>query len=135
MILITGTDPVVDATCAALEGSGRAYRRVETLDAGGAWGAGATTVVLVEPLPRAGATASASGHGLREIISAASAPGVRSAILVTPRPDADAELRAVRRSGIPPHAGQTGDVVPPAEVTWTELLARAGATPKPVAGA
>jgi hypothetical protein len=94
---------------------------------------------------------------------------------VTPRPDADAELRAVRRSGIPytilrplpmierasdpdgpvlvrreladapatavasemivdavigvldaTACGQTLDIAPPPEVTWRELLARAG---------
>jgi uncharacterized protein YbjT (DUF2867 family) len=139
--------------------------------------------MLVEPLPRVGATASASERGLSEIISAANAPGVRSAIIVTPRPDADAQLREVRRSGIPytilrplpvieragdankpvlvtrelvgapatavtadmvvdavvrvldgSACGQTLDVAPPADMTWSELLARAGVTPKPVAG-
>jgi hypothetical protein len=136
---------------------------------------------LVEPLSRVGAPASASERGLREIISAANAPGVRTAIIVTPRPDADAELRAVRRSGIPytivrplpvfervagadervlvardlsaapasavtvdlvvesviealegGQCGRTLDLAPPPGMTWAELLARAGVTPKPV---
>ena len=39
--------------------------------------------------------------GKDSIVSAANAPGVRAAILVTPRADGDVELRAVRRSGIP----------------------------------
>ena len=182
MILITGNDTIVDALCSALDSLERPYRRVDKLDAVHAWELHATTVILVEPLPRVGATASASERGLREIISAANAPGVRSAIIVTPRPDADAELRAVRRSGIPytilrplpvveracdpekpvlvardladtpataltsdmvvaavtgvldgSACGQTLDVAPPSEMTWSELLARAGVTPKPVA--
>ena len=182
MILITGNDPIVDGVCSALDSLGRPYRRVDQLDANYAWELHATTMILVEPLPRVAATASASERGLREIISAANAPGVRSAIIVTPRPDADAELRAVRRSGIsytilrplpvierasdpdkpvlvtrelagtPATAvtaemvvdavvavldgsacGQTLDIAPPPEMTWTELLARAGVTPKPVA--
>jgi uncharacterized protein YbjT (DUF2867 family) len=141
--------------------------------------------MLVESLPRVATTASeraASRRGLREIIAAANAPGVRSAIIVTPRPDDDAELRAVRRSGIPytilrppavveratdPDAsvlvsrelasaratavsadmvvdalvgvldggacGQSIDITPPPEMTWAELLARVGVSPKPVA--
>ena len=184
MILITGYDTIVDALCSALDSLGRPYCRVDKLDADHAWELRATTVILVEPLPRVGATASASAseRGLREIISAANAPGVRSAIIVTPRPAADAELRAVRRAGIPytilrplpvvEHAsdpdkpvlvardladapataitpdmvaaavtgvldgsacGQTLDIAPPSEMTWSELLARAGVTPKPVA--
>ena len=182
MILITGNDTIVDALCSALDSLGRPYRRADELDADHAWELHATTVILVEPLPRVGATASASERGLREIISAANAPGVRSAIIVTPRPDADAELRAVRRSGIPytilrplpvveqasdpdepvlvarelagaPAAaitpdmvvaavtgvldgsacGQTLEIAPPSDLTWSELLARAGAIPKPVA--
>ncbi|HTR54602.1 MAG TPA: hypothetical protein VMJ10_28115 [Kofleriaceae bacterium] len=182
MILISGNDPIVDGLCSALDSLGRPYRRVDNLDAGHAWELHATTVMVVESLPRVTATASASERGLRELISAANAPGVRSAIIVTPRPDADAELRAVRRSGIPytilrplpiverasdpdkpvlvtrelagaPAAavttdmivdavvgvidgnacGQTLDIAPPAEMTWRELLARAGVTPKPVA--
>jgi hypothetical protein len=183
MILITGNDPIVDGLCSALDSLGRPYCRVDKLDADHAWELHATTLVLVEPLPRVGATASASERGLREIISGANMPGVRSAIIVTPRPDADAELRAVRRSGIPytilrplpvverasdpeepvlvtrelagapatavtgdivvdavvgvldgTACGQTLDVAPPSDVTWSELLARAGVTPKPVAG-
>src|ERR1044071_8319681 len=183
MILICGNDTIVAGLCSALDSLGRPYRRVDNLDAGHAWELHATTVILVESLPRVTATASASERGLREIISAANAPGVRSAIIVTPRPDADADLRAVRRSGIPytilrslpvvEHAsdpdtpvlvtrelasapatavtadmvvdavvgvldgsacGQTLDIAPPAAMTWTELLARAGVTPKPVAG-
>lgn len=183
MILVSGNDTIVDSLCSALGSLGHPYRRVDNLDAGHAWELHATTVILVESLPRVTAMASASERGLREIISAANAPGVRSAILVTPRLDADAELRAVRRSGIPytilrPLAvverasdpdrtvlvtrelagapatavtaemvvdavlavldgsacGQTLDVAPPSEMTWTELLARAGVTPKPVAG-
>ena len=182
MILITGNDTIVDRLCAALDALGRPYRRVDELGADQAWELRATTVMLVEPLPRVAGTASASERGLREIISAANAPGVRSAIIVTPRPDADAELRAVRRSGIPytilrplpvverasdpdkpvlvarelasapatavttdmivdavvaiidgGACGQTLDVSPPAEMTWSELLARAGVTPRPVA--
>ena len=182
MILITGNETIVDGLCSALESLARPYRRVDKLDAVHTWELHATTVILVEPLPRVGATASASERGLREIISAANAPGVRSAIIVTPRPDADAELRAVRRSGIPytiirplpvverasdpdkpvlvarelagapatavtadmivdavvaildgGACGQTLDVSPPAEMTWSELLARAGVTSKPVA--
>lgn len=183
MILITGNDPIVDGLCSALDSLGRPYCRVDKLDANHAWELRATTVILVEPLPRVAATASASERGLHEFISTANAPGARSAILVTPRPDADAELRAVRRSGIPytilrplpvveraldPHkpvlvsrnlagapatavttdmvvdavvgvldggaCGQTVEIAPPPEMTWSELLARAGATPKPVAG-
>lgn len=182
MILLSGNDPIVDGLCAALDALGRSYRRVDELGADHAWELRATTVMLVEPLPRVAGTASASERGLREIISAANAPGVRSAIIVTPRPDADAELRAVRRSGIPytilrplsvverasdpdkpvlvvrelagapatavtadmivdavvaiidgGACGQTLDVSPPAEMTWSELLARAGVTSKPVA--
>jgi hypothetical protein len=182
MILISGNDPIVDGVCSALDSGGRPYRRVDTLDTGHAWELHATTVMLVESLPRVTATASASERGLREIISAANAPGVRSAIIVTPRPDADAELRSVRRSGIPytilrplailerasdpdkpvlvtrelaaapaaavtahmvveavvgvidGHAcGQTLDIAPPPEMTWSELLARAGVNPRPVA--
>lgn len=183
MILISGNDPIVDGLCSALDSLGRPYRRADALDADHAWDVHGTTVILVEPVPRVGATASASERGLREIISAANAPGVRSAIIVTPRPDADAELRAVRRSGIPytilrpppvierasdpdklvlvtrelaaapgtavtvdmvidavvgvldeSACGQTLDVAPPRKMTWSELLARAGLTPKPVAG-
>ena len=100
MILVTGDDPSVDALCAALGKIGRAHRRVEALDADQAWQAGATAVVLIESVPRLD-DARRADRGLREIISAANAPGVRTAILVTPRPDADPELRAVRRSGIP----------------------------------
>lgn len=182
MILITGNDSLVASLCSALETLGRPYRRVDELDADQAWEQRATTVMLVEPLPRVAQTASASDRGLREIISAANAPGVRSAIIVTPRPDADAELRAVRRSGIPytivrplplveptndpakpvlvarelaaapatavtadmivdavvaisdgSACGQTLGVSPPAELTWSALLSRAGVTPKPVA--
>jgi hypothetical protein len=182
MILITGNDSIVDTLCTALDSLGSPYRRVDQLDAGHAWELRATTIVLVEPLPRRAGTASASDRGLREIISAANAPGVRSVIIVTPRPDADAELRAVRRSGIPytilrplpvveraraperpilvPRelagapatavtvdmivdavvevidgraCGQTLEVAPPPAMTWSELLTRAGATPKPVA--
>lgn len=183
MILITGNDPIVDGLCSTLDSLGRPYCRVDRLDTDHAWQLRATTVVLVEPLPRATVTASASERGLREIISAANAPGVRSAIIVTPRPDADAELRAVRRSGIPytifrplpvvertsdPNqpvlvarelagapatavtadmivdavvgvldgsaCGQTLEITPSSEMTWGELLARAGVFPKPVAG-
>jgi hypothetical protein len=183
MILITGNDTIVDGLCSALDSLGRPYCRVDKLDADHAWELHATTVILVEPLPRVGATASASERGLRELISAANARVVRSAIIVTPRPDADAELRAVRRSGIPytilrplpvveqasapdepvlvardladapataitpdilvgavtgvldgSACGQTLDIAPPSEMTWRELLARAGVTPKPVAG-
>jgi hypothetical protein len=101
MILITGNEPIVHGLCSALGSLGRGYRRLDKLDADRAWELRATSVVLVEPLPRVAATASTSERGLREIISAANAPGVRSAVIVTPRPDADAELRAVRRSGIP----------------------------------
>jgi hypothetical protein len=184
MILISGDDPIVDGLCSALDSLGRPYRRVDNLDAGYAWELRATTVMLVESLPRVTATASASERGLREIISAANAPGVRSAIIVTPRPDADAdaELRAIRRSGIPytilrplpvverasdpdkpvlvtrelagatatavtadmvvdavvgvidgNACGQTLEIAPPPEMTWSELLARAGVTPKQVA--
>lgn len=181
MILITGNEPIVDGLCSALDSLGRAYRRVDKLDAGHVWELRATTVMLVEPLPRV--AASASERSLREVISAANAPGVRSAVIITRRPDADAELRAVRRSGIPytilrplpvverafeadqfvlvtrevagaPAAavtadmvvdavvgvldgnacGQTLDITPPPETTWGELLARAGVTPRPVAG-
>jgi len=182
MILISGNDPIVDGLCSALDSLGRPYRRVDDLDAGHAWELHATTVMLVEPLPRVTAPAPASERGLREIISAANAPGVRRAIIVTPRPDADAELRAVRRAGIPytilrplpvveqataaqkpvlvtrelagapavavtaamvveavvgvldgSACGQTLDITPPPDMTWSELLARAGVTPKPVA--
>ena len=101
MILVTGNEPIVDGVCSALDSLGRAYRRVDRLDADHVWQEGATTVVLVEPLPRMAGSLSASERGLREVISAANAPGVRSAVIVTPRPDVDAELRAVRRSGIP----------------------------------
>ena len=183
MILISGTDPIVDGVCAALDSRGRPYCRVDELDTNHAWELRATTVILVEPLPRVAATASASERGLRDFISTANAPGARSAIIVTPRPDADAELRAVRRSGIPytilrplpvveraldPNksvlvardlagapasavtadmvidavvgaldggaCGQTIEIVPPPEMTRSELLARSGAAPKPVAG-
>lgn len=78
MILVTGKDAIVDGLCAALDSLGRPYRRVDELDAGHPWQLRATTIVLVEPLPRVAATASASERGLREIISAANAPGVRS---------------------------------------------------------
>jgi len=183
MILITGNDPIVDGLCSALDALGSPYRRVDKLDADHAWEQLATAVMLVEPLPRVGASASASERGLREIISAANAPKVRNAIIVTPRPDADAELRAVRRSGIPytilrplpmferasapdkpvlvtrenagapatavmadmvvdavvrvldgSACGQTLDIAPPPEMTWSELFARAGVMPKPAAG-
>ncbi len=183
MILITGNDPFVDALCSTLDSLGRAHQRVDTLDGGRAWELRATTLILVEPLPRLGSSVSASERGLREMISAANAPGVGRAIIVTPRPDADVELRAVRRSGIPytifrplpivepsldtnkpvlvardladaPAAGvtiemivdavigvidggacgQTIEVAPPPETTWSALLARAGVKPKPVAG-
>lgn len=100
MILVTGHDPSVDALCATLGKIGRPHRRVEALDAEQAWQAGATAVVLVESVPRLN-EAWRADRSLREIISAANAPGVRTAMLVTPRPDADPELRAVRRSGIP----------------------------------
>jgi len=182
MILISGNDPIVNRLCTALESLERPFCRVDHLDADHAWELHATTILLVEPLPRVGDTASERG-ALRQLISAANAPGVRSAIIVTPRPDADAELRAIRRSGIPytivrplpvleradeankpvlvarelagapAHAitaamlvdavvglldgsacGQTLDIAPPLEITWTELLARVGVTPKPVAG-
>jgi hypothetical protein len=182
MILITGNDPIVDGLCSALDSLGCRYRRVDKLDADNARELRATCVMLVEPLPRVAATASASERGLREIISAANAPGVGSAIIVTPRLDADPELRAIRRSGIPytilrplpvierggepdelvfvarelagAHAaavtadmvidavvgvldgnscGQTLDIAPPSAMTWSDLLARAGVTPKPVA--
>lgn len=101
MILVTGNDPAVEDVCAALDRVGRAHRRVDALDAEQAWQAGATAVVLVESVPRLDAAARRADRGLREIISAANAPGVRTAIIVTPRADADPELRAVRRSGIP----------------------------------
>jgi hypothetical protein len=101
MILISGNDPIVDCLCSALDALGRTYHRVEALDANHAWELRATTVVLVEQLPRVTAMASASERGLREIISAANAPGVRSAVILPHRSDADAELRALRRSGIP----------------------------------
>jgi hypothetical protein len=184
MILITGDDPIVDGLCTALDSLERPFRRVDQLDAGHAWELRATTIVLVEPLPRVADTASALERGsLREVISAANAPGVQSAIIVTPRPDANAELRAIRRSGIPyiivrplpvlerahepatpvlvarelagaparavttdmvvefvvglldgSACGQTLDLTPPPEMTWTDLLARVGVTSKPVAG-
>jgi hypothetical protein len=133
MILISGNDPIVDGLCSALDALGRPYRRVDELGANHAWELHATTLILVEPLPRVVATASASERGLREIISAANAPGVRSAIIVTPRPDADAELRAVRRSGIPytilrplPVVERTNDTDKP--VLVTRELADAPAT-------
>jgi hypothetical protein len=180
MILVTGNDPVADALCAALATVGRPHRRVETLDADQAWQAGATAVVLVEGVLRLDDAAAAQrpDRGLREILSAANAPGVRTAVIVTPRADGDPELRAVRRSGIPyailrplplverstelvlvprdmasaPAAaittdllvdavigaldgqacGQTLGVEPPPGITWAELLARAGATPRAV---
>lgn len=182
MILISGNDSIVDGLCSALDALGRSYCRVDKLDADRVWEVHATTVMFVEPLPRVAAKASASERGLREIISAANAPGVRSAIIVTPRPDVDAELRAVRRAGVPytilrplpvverasdpdnpvlvarelakapatavtvdmivdavvaildgGACGQTLDVGPPGEMSWGELLARAGITSKPVA--
>jgi hypothetical protein len=193
MILIAGNDPLVDHLCLAFESLGRPHRRVAELDAGFAWELHATALILVESLPRLATAAAASERALphaatasecgpREIISAANAPGVRSAIIVTPRPDADAELRAVRRSGIPytilrplavvdrvrdPAApilvtrelaiakatavsadmvldalvgaldggacGHSIDIAPPPDMTWAELLARVGVTPKPVA--
>jgi hypothetical protein len=101
MILVAGNDPVVAALCSALELNGRPYQRVEALDVEQAWSSRATTVVLVEPLLRFGAIATSAERDLREIIRSANAPGVRTAILVTPRADADPGLRAVRRSGIP----------------------------------
>lgn len=101
MILVSGNDPIVDGLCSALDARGRPYCRVDTLDGDHAWQLHATTVLLAEPLPRAGTSAPAPERGLRDLIAAANAPGVRSAILLTPRADADAELRAVRRSGIP----------------------------------
>jgi hypothetical protein len=100
MILITGNDPIVDSLCSALDSLGHTYRRVDALDSDHAWQLRATAVLFVEPLPRVAAPASES-RGLRELISAANVPGVRSAIAVTSRPDDDAELRAIRRSGIP----------------------------------
>jgi hypothetical protein len=58
--------------------------------------------VLVERLPRLDTAATPhADRGLRETISAANAPGVRTEILVTRRAGGDPELRAVRRSGIP----------------------------------
>ena len=74
MILITGNDPIVDGLCSALDSLGRPYCRVDKLDANHAWELRATTVILVEPLPRVAATASASERGLREFISTANAP-------------------------------------------------------------
>lgn len=182
MILIAGNDAIVDCLCSALDSLERPYRRVDQLETGHTWELRATTLVLVEPLPRVATTASASDRGLREIISAANVPGVRSAIIVTSRPDADAELRATRRSGIPytilrplpvverahepetrilvprelagapatavtadmvvnavvevidgSACGQTLEIAPPSAMTWSELFARAGVTPKPVA--
>jgi hypothetical protein len=101
MILVTGNDPVVEALCAALDAAGRDHRRVDALSHEAAVSARAKTVVLIEPLPRFGAPPPTHERALRELISAANAPGVRTAIVVTSRPDADPELRAVRRSGIP----------------------------------
>jgi len=111
MILVDGNDPVVEALSAALEAAGREHRRVDALSHEAAVSARAKTVVLIEPLPRFDASAPPSAsappppheheRGLRALISAANAPGVRTAIIVTARPDADPELRAVRRSGIP----------------------------------
>lgn len=101
MILVAGNDPVVEALCAALDAAGRAHRRVDALGHEQAVSARAKTVVLIEPLPRFGAPPASLEHGLRALISAANAPGVRTAIIVTPRPDDDPELRMVRRSGIP----------------------------------
>ena len=96
MILITGNEPIVDGVCSALDSLGRSHRRVDTLDAGNAWEEGATTVMLLEPLPRMVGSLSVSERGLREVISAANAPGARSAVIVTPRPGVDAEPRRPR---------------------------------------
>jgi hypothetical protein len=182
MILISGKDSIADILCTALDSIGRAYCRVDELDSHDAWRLRATTIIAVEELPRVAAPAPATGRGLRDVISAANAPGVRDVIIVTSRPDDDAELRAVRRSGIPytilrpspifewaasPGArvlvarelssapasavsservveavvgtldggtcGRTLDVAPPPGTTWADLLASAGAMPKPVA--
>ena len=97
-MILTSDDPIVDGLSSALDWLGRHHRRVDKLDADHAWELHATTAVLVEPLPRLARAASTSERGLREITSAANAPGVRRAIMVTPRLDADADLRAVRRS-------------------------------------
>ncbi|MCA9674921.1 MAG: hypothetical protein H6709_21240 [Kofleriaceae bacterium] len=181
MILITGDDPILDGLCDALEQRGHAHTRAAALDASEAWTLRPEAIVVVESLPRVATATSPPERALAELVSAANAPGVRRAVIVTPRPDDDPALRAVRRSGIPytilrprPIAeqrgetstrvlldralasapavavtvdmvieaviavldgeacGQTRDIAPPPEMTWSELLARAGATPKAV---
>ena len=113
MILIAGADdPVLGRIAAALEAAGRPHERVERLDADAVWRRRAGTLVLVEPLPRAGgeaAPADGTGPGdgdrhgdpLDDLLGAAAAPGVERIVVVTGRAADDEGLARVRRSGAP----------------------------------
>jgi hypothetical protein len=102
MILIAGLDgTVLELLEGALTAAARPHRRVDDLDFQTAWEARATTLVLIEELPRFYADAAPRGGGLAEVVRAASAPSVRRVIVATARPDDDPLLRELRRSGAP----------------------------------
>jgi hypothetical protein len=102
MILITGLDAaVLEALDRALTATARPCRRVDHVDFQTAWDTHATTLVLIEDLPRFGADAALQRGGLAEVARAASAPSVRRVVVVTARADDDPELRDLRRSGAP----------------------------------
>jgi hypothetical protein len=125
MILITGNDAIVDGLCSALDSLGRPYRRVDELDADlRAVRRSGIPYTILRPLPVVERARDPDKPTLvpREL-AGAPATAVTADMIV------DAVVEVIDGSA----CGQTIEIAPPPAMTWRELLARAGVTPKPVA--
>jgi len=105
MILICGRDrPIIDAIRGTLEATNRAVEEVgnDQLSDGSFFERLLRTrpqLVFVDAVNRVGVEGQAGNF--RDIIRAASVSGVPKFVIVTSRPDTDADLVALRRSGCP----------------------------------
>jgi hypothetical protein len=99
MLLASGIDdPLLDRIVSDLGGDAGAVR-VDDLTFERAMEHRASTLLLVEPIHRAGAPPPPVPASLGSLVAAAEAPSVSRVVVVTTRPDADADLRRLRRSG------------------------------------
>ena len=102
MLLVAGPDNEIAARlCEALAAAGTRFEHRDRIDFDAAWTAGASALLLVEPLVPAGQGPPAAGDAaaLDDLVRAAEAPGVSRILLITPRPDGDGGLIRLRRSG------------------------------------
>jgi hypothetical protein len=98
MLLVSGPDQaLVDRIVHHLRGD--AIEVVENLSFMHALERRASTLLLVESLPRAGIAATTESGAVAALVQAAEAPSVSRVIVVTTRVDTDSELRRLRRSG------------------------------------